>query len=323
MDQTSRFSSLGRQFRRTFIAFILSYFIIYVQIWLGIELFKLAQELARAGNYYGDEDLRKSSKLFRGARAVAFVAFMLGIITSWTRFGSPYGYSYSYSYGYYNQFALIMPIFRVIPIIIELGLLSAGWKYLYKFFAHDRVASDQSRFLGLKSTARVRWALGVSIAATVIELFTSNINNSYYLHDYFPYSYSSYIYLLPIVLTLLAGFLWLLGSINAGVGMYDTSKAFRNYQSITAMRPRRERFPEHDLRLRPSRDAYKELPFHPDNIASKKPSTEQSVAAPISDVYNSRSPTKQEKMKYCYNCGTLLPELAGLRFCPNCGIRVD
>ncbi len=322
MDQATRFISLGKQFLRTFIAFIVSYYVVFVQLWLAIELFNLAQELARAGQEYGVFEFKRASKQLMGARAAAFAAFFFGVIATVMTIGRSYlPYYGGYSYSILTQLLYVLPVIRMIPVIIELGMLIGAWHQINKFFALTDSPATREVSRGLKSSARVRWALVILLIATVLRLAMSSIYspnnygyNSYY--DYYPYVITSIVPLIGVILMLL-------GSANAGTGWYDTSKVFRRLYTIHEKRPLPQRLPDRDLRVTTPRQSYRELPFHPDNLASQKRSTEQTEAAPSSENYSAEMPVQQEKMKYCYNCGKLLPEVAGLRFCPDCGIRVN
>ncbi len=316
MEQITRFYDIGRQLKRTFIAFILSCYVAFLQIWLSFELFKLAQEFERVARNHRIKEFRKTSKLLLGARVAACIAFILSVITLATSFVS----THTFFYGPYD-YILVMPLIQIIPIIIELGILSAAWKNIYRFFEHDESLSAQTRFLGLKGTSKVRWALAVTIVAMIIRYITSGTNIYDFFNHYF--SYSSYSYLVPSLLSLVGLILILLGTINAGVGMYETSKTFLNFKEINEKRPHTEQLLERVTRARESRDAYKELPFHPDNLAPTKKSTAQDVNALISENSYTEVPDNRRKGKYCFNCGTELPEVSGLRFCPNCGIRVN
>ncbi len=323
MDQTARFSSLGKQFMRTFIAFIVSYYVVFVQIWLGIELFKLAKELERMGQEYGIIEFRKSAKQFMGVRAAAFAAFVLGVVTTVFSFWQfdYYGGVLGYGPGYYlgsilYQLSVILPFLRMIPTIIGIGMSIGAWNQIHKYFAQTDPTTTRFGARGLRSSARVRWALAILIPATVLQLITRSN-----LYSYFDHYYNYYYPILSIV-SIVGAILMLLGSANAGVGWYDTSKVFMNFNAIHEKRPMPEELLKRATQSRPPRNAYMELPFHPNNLAHKTASTEQYEDTPIAKDY-SEIPIKQEKMKYCYNCGTLLPEVSGLRFCPNCGIRVN
>ncbi len=308
---------------RTFIAFIVSYYVVFVQIWLGIELFKLAQELEIVGKEYGIPEFKKSAKQFMGVRAAAFATFVLGVVTTVFSFFQfdYYGRALGYGPGYYSgsilyQLSVILPFFRMIPIIIGLGMSIGAWNQIHKYFAQTYHATTRFGARGLRSSARVRWALAILIPATVLQLITRSNFYSYFDHYY------NYYYPILTIVSIVGAILMLLGSANAGVGWYDTSKVFSNFYAIHEKRPIPEELRERATQSRPPRNAYKELPFHPNNLEHKTPSTEQYEAASIATDY-SEIPVKLEKMKYCYNCGTLLPEVSGLRFCPNCGIRVN
>ncbi len=307
METESNYPSIANHLRRIIPAYIISNFLPFLQIWLGVEFSHFSKELKRAGET-GDETLGKIAKYFLAAGVLTIFTFVVWLIPVILPYVTPYlsGHTITFNYyGYYElDYAQLLQYASIaLPAImgmIQTGILYKAWKQIRVFFS-QKEQQRSYRSGGVQGAGRVIWAMdlnafgyGMIVTGFILLAVAFGLNE-----------YTS----MGPLLSGLGEMLQFAGLINVGIGMGQTARGFQNLTHRAAPMQGVPMAAQQYQAPRPQYAGAPQVVFAPAPVPAKIKDPAPQAAEP-------------PRPRFCSGCGAALPEAPGLKFCPTCGSSI-
>ena len=293
-EKDKEFFLLGKQLKSVFLSFLISNFVFWVEIWLGIEYSKLASSLEEIGYSKNANSLKRAAKLFSIVSVFVFISFgvrVLIFIIDTILPGAPVNPSDPL-----GSLQSMLPglALSLIPSIIfgfiNSIILLKTWKRFSQVFSRF---SPKNKPEAQRSHMRLEKGLKMTIASSFLLIpFVASLIAFALL----PLTFIlTGIVMVFLFIGLIGVILQLIGAINQGIGIFDISKVML------------EEFQTGGQIGRPVEE-------------KQSNGVEGEVMADEEGEFARVIPKRKE---FCLECGSKLPDDPDLKYCPSCGSVIN
>ncbi|HMF32310.1 MAG TPA: hypothetical protein VKK79_12895, partial [Candidatus Lokiarchaeia archaeon] len=228
MVQATPDSILGNRLRRLFVVFLVSHFVVFIQVWLTMEYLRISQELKKLNEGRGDGRLESSAKFFLIASILTICSLLIFIVILFIMIISFFGgiFQVNLEIFFVNSLSLLL-IALIIPMVLDalqMCSLYLAWVPLDNYFGSYQ--GFDTRFGGVRSTNRILTGIIRSFVAEILEiigytLLVCEINTLLAVPTNSSFEMSLQFIFIGFVLLIIGGVIGTIGFANQSIGLYN------------------------------------------------------------------------------------------------------